>query len=216
MRRISIAFVLFTSLLLVSICSAQQTSTSDNKHTDSGRDASPIGTVIGGNGTPNYIPIWSTPNYLLSSVIYQATGGNIGIGTTTPAATLDVHGGMNVATTYQIGGRSVLSIGSAVDANLFLGVGAGASNLAGQGVDNTFSGSHAGYNNTSGSANTFSGYYAGYGNTSGTFNTFYGWRAGYFNTTGQLNTFYGTDAGYRNTTGSANTFYGQDAGWNTS
>ncbi len=167
--------------------------------------------VFYGNGS-NLTGVVAEPGspYYVQNGTSQQASANFNISGTGSANSF------SAATTYQIGGRSVLSIGSAVDANLFLGVGAGASNLAGQGVDNTFSGSHAGYNNTSGSANTFSGYYAGYGNTSGTFNTFYGWRAGYFNTTGQLNTFYGTDAGYRNTTGSANTFYGQDAGWNTS
>ena len=99
----SIAFVLST-LLLVSICSAQETSDNtltNNKHTSSGRDPSPIGgngtAVIQGSGTVNYIPIWATPNYLLSSVIYQDSG-NIGIGTTTPVAALDVNGAINSAT----------------------------------------------------------------------------------------------------------------------
>lgn len=112
MRRISTSIaVVLSTLLLVSICSAQQTSISDNKQTNSARDSSPIGIegpVIGGDGTANYIPIWRTPNYLLSSVIYQASGGNIGIGTTTPAATLDVNGDINSAKTYQIGGTIVL------------------------------------------------------------------------------------------------------------
>src|SRR5664280_3757787 len=103
----SIAFALST-LLLVSICSAQQTS----KQTNSGRDASPIGIegpVIGGDGTAHFIPLWISPNYLLSSAIYQASGGNVGIGTTSPVAKLDVNGSINSATTYQIGGNNVLS-----------------------------------------------------------------------------------------------------------
>jgi hypothetical protein len=214
MRHISIAFVLST-LLLVSICIAQQTSTAGNKNTSSGRDASPIGIegpVIGGDGTANYIAIWRTPNYLLSSVIYQASGGNVGIGTTTPAAKLDVNGGINTATTYQIGGSTVVSIGSPNDMNLFLGVGAGASNTAGQGQGNTFSGVDAGHSNTSASGNTFYGFQAGYNNTTAGANTFFGFYAGLQNTTGEFNTFSGFSAGRSNTTGDFNTFYGDHSG----
>jgi len=42
-------------------------------------------------GTANYIPLWNTNTTLSSSVIYQ-TGGNVGIGTTTPGDKLDVVG----------------------------------------------------------------------------------------------------------------------------
>ena len=178
--------------------------------------------VVSGPGSPYYIQNGTSQQ---SSANFNISGnGTLGGELTASAFTS--------ATNYQIGGNSVLSIGSAADSNLFLGVGAGASNVAGQGQDNTFSGyaagygntsggnnsfygSRAGYSNTTGAANTFSGYAAGYGNTSATYNAFYGWRAGYNNTTGYQNTFSGTDAGYRNTTGHDNTFYGQDAGWNT-
>jgi hypothetical protein len=165
--------------------------------------------------TSGYIPIWLSGTSFINSTMYQTSAGNVGVGTTTPSAKLDVNGGINTATTYQVGGSSVLSIGSASDANLFLGVGAGVSNVAGQGQTNTFSGNSAGYYNTTGYGNSFFGWRAGYYNTSGNYNTFYGWRAGYYNTTGRLNTFYGTDAGYSNTTGYSNTFSGQDAGWKT-
>ena len=215
MRHIStsIAFALST-LLLVSICSAQQTS--DDKQNNSKQGTSPIGIegpVIGGDGTANYIPIWRTPNYLLSSVIYQASGGNVGIGTTSPVAKLDVNGGINSATIYQLGGSNVLSTGSPANGNLFVGVGAGASDMGGQDEDNTFSGYNAGYRNSTGGGfqNTFTGAFAGYSNTEGFENTFYGTGAGY-NNNGSYNTFTGVSAGFYNTTGAYNAFTGYNAG----
>jgi trimeric autotransporter adhesin len=214
MRRTSIAFAL-SALLLVSICSAQQTSTSDNKHTNPGQSASPAGIEpsLTGAGTTNYIASWTSSSNLGNSAIYQASSGNIGIGITTPGNTLDVNGGINAAKTYQIGENSVVSIGSSLSAyNLFLGVGAGASNAAGQGVANTFSGTQAGLYNTAGSLNTFSGFLAGASNTTGGSNTFSGAEAGYSNTTGNYNAFYGGYAGFYNT-GSDNTFSGSYAGY---
>jgi Chaperone of endosialidase len=216
-------------LLLVSLCSAQQTSATTPPNSEpQGSPALPPGPVLGGDGIPYYIPLWRTNDYLLSSVIYQ-NGSSIGIGTTTPAATLDVNGGINTAQTYEVGGSSVLSIGSPSDANLFLGAGAGSSNIAGQGRYNTFSGSDAGNQNTSGNGNTFygsqagvlnttgeqntfSGSEAGFANTTGNYNTFSGAAAGDFNTTGNYNTFSGAAAGVLNTTGSNNTFFGATAG----
>ena len=84
------------------------------------------------------------------------------------------------------------------------------------GIDNTFSGSQAGYSNTTGNYNTFSGFYAGYANTIGFANTFSGYYAGVNNTTGFNNTFFGYGAGGYNTTGVQNTFSGSYAGFNTS
>jgi len=49
-----------------------------------------------GSGTANYIPIWTSSNSLGNSVIYQS-GSSIGIGTTSPAATLDVNGNVIVS-----------------------------------------------------------------------------------------------------------------------
>lgn len=48
---------------------------------------------IGGSGTQDYIPIWTdSRGDLGNSILYQSGGAKVGIGITTPAATLDVNG----------------------------------------------------------------------------------------------------------------------------
>lgn len=54
---------------------------------------SPHPLPITGSGTTNYLPIWSSASNLASSVVYQASNGGLGIGTTSPQALLDVEGG---------------------------------------------------------------------------------------------------------------------------
>ena len=46
---------------------------------------------ISGQGTPNYIPIWIGGRTLGNSVMFQS-GGEVGVGTTSPQAALDVAG----------------------------------------------------------------------------------------------------------------------------
>ncbi|MGC2111341.1 MAG: tail fiber domain-containing protein [Candidatus Korobacteraceae bacterium] len=192
--------------LFASVCGGQQiTSNATAQRPRNETAAPPPGPVIGGDGTPNYLAIWARSNYLLSSAIYQS-GSKIGIGTTTPAVTLDVSGTVN-ATTYNLTGFSVLS---APYQNLFVGIGAGASGAGGG--TNTFVGNGAGANVVDGQQNTFVGYDAGGASSnSASFNSFFGWRAGYFTTVG-LNAFFGYEAGYGNTTGSGNSFFGASAG----
>ena len=166
--------------------------------------------TIGGGGTANYIPLWTSGTTLGNSNIYQS-GTNLGIGTTTPGSSLDVAGNINVgsANSYRIGQSPVVSISGT--GNLFLGAEAGGSNTSG--YDNVFSGSGSGYNNSTGSYNTFSGFQAGYFNTTGGGNTFNGFAAGLNNTTGGQNSFFGLKAGLSNTSGCCNTFIGYTAGF---
>jgi hypothetical protein len=171
------------------------------------------GTFTGnGAGLTGVLPAAGSPNYIQNGTSQQASASfNIsGTGAANSFASV---------TTYQISGDGpVLSIGSSSDQNLFLGVGAGANNVAGSGVSNLFSGYAAGHNNTLGQHNTFSGYAAGYSNVGDGFgggadNAFYGYEAGYSNTSGYYNTFAGYQAGYTNNTGIYNTFYGHQAGY---
>ncbi len=52
-----------------------------------------------GSGETNYVPLWTSNQNQGDSVLYQSGTGSsakIGIGTTAPAATLDIHGGVTV------------------------------------------------------------------------------------------------------------------------
>jgi hypothetical protein len=211
MRRINLAVAL-TILPLASLSTAQQTTSNIPGAPQTSSPIVPPGPIISGDGTPNYIPLWATRNYLRSSTLYQASNGNMGIGTTTPGATLDVNGNISTAISFQIGKTTVLNIGSAPDQNVFVGIDAGSNDVAGDGYSNTFVGNGAGHSTTTGCCNTFVGSGAGYSNATGFVNAFYGYQAGYHNTTGAANTFTGTQAGYSNTTGGGNTFLGWSAG----
>jgi hypothetical protein len=207
MRRISIAITL-TILLLASLATAQQTtSKASNNSERSNSPTPPPGPIIGGDGTPNYLAIWATTSYLLSSVVYQ-NGSKIGIGTTTPEATLDVYGNIN-ASSYEFEGATILN---EPNSNLFVGLGAGAAG-GGSNGGSTFVGIDAGANSI-GYDNTFIGYEAGGNTTGGDFNTMLGWRAGWANVSGGANTFFGYMAGYDNS-GSENSFFGTNAGEST-
>jgi hypothetical protein len=148
------------------------------------------------------------------AVLNNGAGGKIisGQNNGVEKFSVDGNGNLNTLGKYQIGSKRVLDIGAAADQNVFLGVGAGTSNVAGSGRANTFSGSQAGLYNTTGAYNTFSGSQAGYSNTTGNYNTFSGFYAGYANTIGSNNTFIGDYAGVNNTWGSYNTFSGYVAG----
>ncbi|GEM_PF-6143542 len=66
--------------------------------------------AIGGEGQENYIPRFDDSNTLSTSNIYQS-GGNIGIGTTTPDDKLEVSGGHITAYTDSGHGPNIMSKG---------------------------------------------------------------------------------------------------------
>jgi hypothetical protein len=154
--------------------------------------------VVVGSGSPFYIQNGTS----------QQTTANFNISGNGSANSF------NSVTTYQIGGNSVVSIGNPVNPeNLFLGVGAGASDVSEQGQYNVFTGFQAGYSNTTGSSNTFAGFGAGTLNTTGSQNAFFGYQAGNVNTLGADNAFFGNQAGYSNILGTDNAFFGYQAGY---
>ncbi len=93
--------------------------------------------------------------------------------------------------------------------NIFLGVGAGQTNAAGQA--NTAIGEYALFTNTDGNFNAASGYYALTANTNGYNNTAHGAYALYNNTLGVSNTAVGRNALFGNINGAFNTAVGTDA-----
>ncbi len=111
-------------------------------------------------------------------------------------------------------GAELFRIDSDFSTNLFIGKNAGAANTplsTTQGQQNTFIGSAAGQNNTTGYASLFVGFGAGFGNTTGIANTNIGYQSGYANQTGTQNTNLGVDAGAANTA-SDNIFIGFHSG----
>ena len=149
-------------------------------------DGSNLTGVVSGPGSPYYIANGTS----------QQPDANFNIsGNGTLAGTLEATF-VNSDYTYAIGGSVVLDLGyiDAFEGNLFIGVGAGVSNIPNKAGLNTYTGYQAGYHNNWGSDNSFYGYQAGY-NTSGPDtpgnNTFYGYQAGFNNTTGSNDIYIG-------------------------
>ena len=126
-----------------------------------------------------------------SSSSYFVGGGNVGIGISSPEATLHVSGAI-----YQSG----------LGYSTFLGYEAGKNDDKSNNY-NTAVGHQALYSNTTGVYNTAQGYKSLYTN-SGSYNTAQGMSSLFSNTTGNYNTAQGVNSLYANTTGSYNTALG--------
>jgi hypothetical protein len=171
--------------------------------------------------TAGFVPLWigkSPTAQLASSALFQSSG-KIGIGTTSPAATLDIHGNLNLPRTtgatagvISLGGAPFMHAffsGHGTPDNTFLGFGAG--NFTMTGPNNTALGQDALHANTSGSSNTAVGVSALLSNTQGINNTAIGESAMFGSTTGSQNTAVGLSAMGGALSGHDNTAVGMDA-----
>ncbi len=69
------------------------------------QSAPPPSGAVTGAGTVNYLPLWDSTSDIISSVLFQkgtGTTAKVGIGTATPASTLDVKGGSTVRGTLSL------------------------------------------------------------------------------------------------------------------
>ncbi|MGA7078903.1 MAG: tail fiber domain-containing protein [Terriglobales bacterium] len=223
MKRVQVVMYSALLLLFCSALSQAQQSLASTGSNESNADSQVVKNATG-KGTTDYVPLWLSATKLGNSNIFQSSSG-IGIGTTSPAATLDVDGTVNAATGYNLGGLHFVQGGAALG-DAFVGANVGNSTMTGQinvavgyytflnnttGAYDSAFGAGALYSNTTGAQNAASGTYALNANTTGSGNTATGFNALVANTTGASNTASGSYAMYANTTGNFNSALGNVA-----
>ncbi len=155
------------------------------------------GTTVNGGG-------WTVSG----SSIYS-TGHSVGIGTSSPTATLDVQGRIaQTGTGYSVflGEDAGKNDDLSDNYNVFVGYQAGQANT--DGYYNSANGAKSLYSNTTGNKNTATGYQALYNNTSGHSNTAIGEQALLQNISGYGNTSIGAQSLSTNSIGHGNTANG--------
>ncbi len=77
--------------------------------------------VVSGSGTSDFIPLWTSSTVLSNSILFQSSGSpaSIGINTTTPAATLDVNGGVIARGALQLPSTGTANSGSGFNSQPF-------------------------------------------------------------------------------------------------
>ena len=108
--------VMYSTTLLSLLCcactQAQQSLASTKSNSDGGNQVKNVNNT----GTADYVPLWLNGTTLGNSNIFQSSG-EIGIGTGTPTAELDVNGAVNASSSFNLGGTpfafGVLSISNA-------------------------------------------------------------------------------------------------------
>jgi hypothetical protein len=176
-----------------------------------------------GTATANQVAKFTAACKIHQSLLFD-NGTDVGVGTTTPGATLDVNGnisgrdnlGLPQTTKSTVG---VITLGgspfvhaccsSSAD-NTFIGINAGNFTTSGTG-HNTATGFKALSANTTGNENTATGYFALAANTNGNSNTAFGHEALTSNSSGFNNTAVGFSALLSDGTGNQNTAVGDSA-----
>ena len=151
-------------------------------------------------------PYWDGSAWVLNSSNIFNNGGNVGVGTSTPAKMLDVNGDALINGVTVGKGAGNLSGNTVNGYEALLSITTGDSNTA--------VGYYALNANTTGGLNVANGYQALLQNTSGGYNTATGGNSLTLNTTGQLNTANGAQSLYLNTTGFYNTAVGANSLFN--
>jgi len=170
-------------------------------------------TISGGGGTPggstNSIQYNNGSSFGGASTFVYSSG-SVGIGTASPASTLDVYGGIDI---NGINGLSYPTSDSTTNGSIAIG----SSSLAGQTTTAAYSNTAIGYQALAGTmttaalANVAIGYEALTVDTSGAQNVAIGYRALYDNTTATQNIAIGQDAMLGATTGGGNFALGTQA-----
>jgi hypothetical protein len=180
---------------------------------------------VGGSGTTGTLARFTAGAAIGDSVLVEDGSGNVGVGTASPAARLEVAGTARVTDTLTLApaGDTALDVstGSIYKGGaLFLhtrggadntGLGDGALASVTTGFGNTALGERALRSTTTSNRNTACGYLALFSNGAGNVNTAVGVKALYANTSGFRNTAAGFEALPANTTGSRNTACGDRA-----